>query len=206
MFRDREDAAQHLSCALENEGISADMVVLTSLEAFPIGKKISSALDIPMKSLVSGDLKVPGRENLVFGAVSERGDIWIDDAMVEEFMIGKRYISGSRERKMRELNNRLEELDMAGKPELKSKDMIMVSHGISSGMKTAASLGSAISSGAGDRIVATPFVSETGLERLDRLISEIICLEKYRFILSADECYSSNNKIKKSEIKQYFKA
>ena len=206
MFQNREEAGELLANALGNEAIDADMVVLTSLDAFPIGKRIALELEIPLRSLASDKLRIPGKEHLAFGAVSERGDIWLDDAMVEEFMISESFISQARYRTRRNINDQLEEVGLADKPDLKQQDLIIVSQGISSGMKTAATLGSAIKSGSGHKIIATPFVSENGVERLSSLMDEMICLEKFRFILSAREFYADAPSLKKNEIKQYFRA
>jgi len=38
------------------------MVLLTSLESFPIGKKVASALDVPLTSMISRELTVPGKD------------------------------------------------------------------------------------------------------------------------------------------------
>lgn len=206
MFDNREEAGERIADALKSENITADIVLLTSLDDFPVGKKVASELGLPLRVLASEELKLPGKEDLAFGSVSEKGDIWIDDAMVEEFMIGERFIARSRSRTFRELNDRLEEVGLDKKPDLRSKDVIVVSQGICTGMRTASTLGSAIKSGANRKIVATPFISENGIERLRNLADEVLSLERAQFVLSTSDYYSSSFKIKESEIKQYFRA
>jgi len=204
MFEDRDDAGRLLAEALSNQNLDVDMVLLTSLESFPIGKRIASVLDVPLDSLISRKLTVPGKE-LSFGAVSERDTIWIDDAMRHEYMIGKNYISKIKENEINDIEDTLNKIGLDQKPDLQSKNVVLVSEGITSGMEEASSLVAALRSGSGRRIMVSPSISETGLERMG-LADEVICLERSSFALSANEFYSTKNKINPDEIRSYFRA
>jgi len=179
------------------------MVLLTSLESFPIGKKVASALDVPLTSMISRELTVPGKD-LAFGAVSEQDTIWIDDAMRQEFMVGDKYISKIKNDRLEEMKESLERIGLEYEPDLNSKTVVLVSDGITSGMKEAASLGAALRKGSSKRIMVSASVSDTGLERMG-LADEIISLERSSFALSTSEFYISQFKTNQDEIKSYFK-
>lgn len=204
MFEDREDAGRLLAEALSSQNLDVDMVLLTSLESFPIGKKVASALDAPLNSMISRELTAPGKK-LAFGAVSERDTLWIDDATRKEFMIGKKYISKIKDDRVQEMQKTLERFGLDHKPDLNSKNIVLVSTGVTSGIKEAASLGAALRSGSNRRILVSPSISETGLDRMG-LADEIISLERTSFSLSTNEFYSGKNTVNSDEIKSYFRA
>lgn len=204
MFEDREDAGELLAEALSNQNLDVDMVLLTSLDSFPIGKKIADSLDVPLNSMISRELTVPGKK-LAFGAVSEQDTIWIDDAMKQEFMVGEKYVSKIKDDRIEEMQETLEKVGLGNDPDLNSKNVVLVSAGITSGMKEAASLGAALRKGSNSRIMVSTSVSEAGLERMG-LADEIISLKRSSFALSPNEFYLSKSKINQDEIKSYFKA
>lgn len=203
MFEDREDAGELLAEALSNQNLDVDMVLLTSLESFPIGKKVASALEVPLNSMISRELTVPGKD-LAFGAVSEQNTIWIDDAMKQEFMVGEKYVNKIKDDRVEEMQNTLDRVGLKHEPDLNSKNVILVSAGITSGIKEAASLGAALRKGSDNRIIVSTSVSETGLERMG-LADEIISLKRSSFSLSPNEFYLSQAKTSQDEIESYFK-
>lgn len=204
MFEDREEAGRLLAEALSSQNLDIDTVLLTSLGSFPVGRKVASALDAELDTMISRELTAPGKR-VTFGAVSERNTVWLDDAMVEEFRIGERYVSDARQDKLYEIEKTLEALGLCRKPDLKSKRVAFVSSGIASGMKEAASLGAGLREGSSRRIMVSPFISETGFERMS-LADEVISLETPRFALSSSEAYSTQNTINRDEIRHYFRA
>jgi len=203
MFEDREDAGELLAEALSNQNPDVDMVLLTSLESFPIGKKVASALDVPLNSMISRELTVPGKD-LAFGAVSEQDTIWLDDAMKQEYMIGDRYISKIKNDRLEEMQATLDSVGLENQPDLSSKNVVLVSAGITSGMKEAASLGAALRKGSDNRVMVSTSVSETGLKRMG-LADNVISLERSSFALSPNEFYLSQAKTNQDEIESYFK-
>lgn len=204
MFEDGKDAGELLAEALNKQNLDIDIVLLTSLESFLIGKKVAKALEVPLNSMLSRELTAPGKK-LAFGAVSEKNTIWLDDAAVEEFMIGEKYISKIKEDRIEEMQETLEQLGLDKEPDLQSKNVLLVSESIDSGIREASSLGAALRSGSDSRIIISPFISETGLERMG-LADEVICLERSSFPLPSNQLYSSKSKIGKDEIKNYFRA
>lgn len=204
MIKDREDAGEILAEALSSQNQDFDMVLLTSLESFDIGKEVASALDIPLNSIISRHLKAPGGEN-VFGAVSERNTIWIDDEKMQEFSVKGEYISKIKQDRIKEIQRSLNDIGLNNIPDLHSKDVLLVSEGIDTGITEAASLGAALRAGTSSRVMISPFISEKGLERMG-LADEIICLERSSYPVTSKELLSGENKINQDRIKDYFRA
>lgn len=204
MFNDMEEAGRLLAEALNSQNLDIDIVLLTSLDSFPLGKEIASALDTPLNSIISTELTSPGKD-LAFGAVSEIDTMWLHDGMMEELLIGEKYISKEKKDRMEEIQHKLERVGLDNRPDIRSKNVLLVSSGINSGMEEAASLGAALRAGSRSRIVVSPIISETGLERMG-LADDIICLERSSFALSSNEFYSARDRVNQDEIKSYFRA
>lgn len=204
MFEDREDAGELLAEALSKQNLDVDVVLLTSLDSFTIGEKIAAELGVPLNSMISTELTIPG-DNLAFGAVSEQGTIWIDDSIKQKYRVDKRYVSKIKSDRMQEIQSVLKNLGVSNKPDLNSKNVLLVSSGIDSGMKEAASLGAALRLGAEKRVVVTTNVSNIGLERLG-LADTIISLKRSSLDFSPNKHRFYNRKNIQEEIKSYFSA
>ena len=204
MFEDREDAGELLAEALSRQNLDVDVVLLTSLDSFTIGEKIAAELGVPLNSMISTELTIPG-DNLAFGAVSEQGTIWIDDSIKQKYRVDKRYVSKIKSDRMQEIQSVLKNLGVSNKPDLNSKNVLLVSSGIDSGMKEAASLGAALRLGAEKRVVVTTNVSNIGLERLG-LADTIISLKRSSLDFSPNKHRFYNRKNIQEEIKSYFSA
>lgn len=197
MFKNRKEAGERLLDSLQGSAREADRVVTVSLSSRRIAENISSELNIPLDSLASRYLRVPGRPELRFGAVAEDGTIWIDDAMVDEFGIDRDRIKSIVNHENRRLVKEVENHGLQGIPDVKSEKVLFVTDGVPSGMRIAASLGSATKKGAGRKFVATPFISEHAHGIVSRLLDGLNYLEKPQFVLSVNEGYYSNETLHK---------
>ena len=204
MSLEREEAGELLAEALSNQNREFDVVLLTSLESFEIGREIASRLNLPLNTLISRGLEVPGGDQ-VFGAVSERDTIWIDDEKMRKTMIEEERVSKIKKDRLLEIKRSLNETGLEFKPELDSKNVLLVSEAIKSGLSEACSLGAALRAGADNRIMVSPSISEVGLEKMS-LADEVICLERSSYSVNSNELLSRQKKINQDKIKDYFRA
>lgn len=196
MFKDREAAVEKLSESIEDfeRPEKFDKVVAVTFSGLQTAERISEELGISLETVISLNLNVPGNSELAFGAVARDGTLWIDDAMVEEFMIDENFI---RERTSEVQQNIREDSDLDDAEaceEVKSQDILIVTDGVASGMRISASIGSCLKKGAESITVATPFISETAHDRISGLADEIIYIKRPRFVVSVNDGYASQSR------------
>lgn len=202
MFKDRQTAAEELSEKLKNSRKTSrfDAVIPVTFSGFQTAEKVANELDLPIRPLISSKLKVPGKASLEFGAVTHDGTIWLDDAMVEEFMIDRDFIREIAAENKFKLRKRLEAKNIRPKLDIRSKNVLIVTDGIASGMQTSASLGACLKNGAESITVATPFISKHALEDISKLAENLIYLKKPRFVASVRDGYAAEFRENSSKI------
>lgn len=191
MFKNRNEAAKILSESLKNPEPEVDRVVATSPSGLKTAEKVAKELDLPLSTLMSVNITAPGGKSPVLGAVSQEGTIWLDDAMIDEFMVERSYIQEIAGREKEKLRDAIQEKGLNPAENLKSEDILLVTDGVSSGMKTAASLGACMKKGVERRIVATPFISQHARGKISGLADEIRCVREPRFVASVKDGYVS---------------
>ena len=189
MFKNRNLAAKRLAQELKQSFKQADFVSAVSMNSIEAAEVLANEYDLPVNHVVSTKLFVPGKEDLIFGAVSHDGTIWLNDSMIEEFMIDRDFIADYADRRRVELQNRMHSKGIEVDEDVRSKDVLLVADGISSGMLTAASLGSCIKRNVGKKKVAAPFISEHGESKISGLADEIFSIKTPRFVASVEAGY-----------------
>ena len=193
MFKDRQVAAGKLSEKLKNSSNSEefDAIIAVTFSGLQTAKKVSEELELPMYTVISSKLHVPGRSELEFGSVAYDGTIWLDDAMVDEFMIDRDFIREMASETREQLRKELKTHNVATERDIKSKNILIVTDGIASGMQTSASLGTCMKNGADSITIATPFISEHAYDNISELADSVLYLKKPRFVASIKDGYAS---------------
>ena len=100
MFKNREVAAERLAEKLgEDVEEDIDVVSAATFSSVRTAELVAEELGLPVNHVISTKLFVPGRQELVFGAVSYDGTIWLNDHMIEEFKVDRDFITDCAERR-----------------------------------------------------------------------------------------------------------
>lgn len=190
MFKNRDEAAKILARSLEKSEVEADRIVATTPSSLRVAEKVSKELGLPISTMMSTNLKVDDK-GPVFGAVSQDGTIWLEDALIEQFMIERDEVRDIADRNRRRLREKIKEKGLVQKDDIKSEKILLVTDGISSGMKTAASLGACMKKGADSCTVATPFISQHAQEKISVLAEDVHNIRKPKFVVSVKDGYVS---------------
>lgn len=191
MFKNRNLAAERLAERLREKSGEPDFVSAVTLDSVETAEVVAEKLGLPVNHVISTKLLVPGRKDLVFGAVSYDGTIWLNDDMIEEFMIDRGFIADYAERKRAELQDRMRARGIETGEDMKSKDVLLVADGVSSGMMVISSLGTCIKKNVRRTQVAAPFISKHGKEKILGLADEVFSLKTPRFVASVNDGYGA---------------
>ncbi|WP_347720344.1 hypothetical protein [Candidatus Nanohalovita haloferacivicina] len=188
MFRDRDHAAEMMVNYLEAKNPDFDRVIVNSFTGLPVAEKVADKLNLGISPLFCTELS-KGLNGPTYGAVCQDGTLWLNDAMVREFMISPEYISDQAECTRKEIVEKARQAGYEGMPQVKGENILVLNDGVSSGMRSAAAAGSCIKNGSSQLTLAAPFISSTAYGMLENLFDRIYCLETPSFVVSVDDGY-----------------
>lgn len=195
MFKNRDLAAKTLAEELkETYDDEFDVVSAITFSSVETANVVAEELGLPVNHVISTELFVPGREDLFFGAVSDDGTIYLHDDIIDEFKIDRDFIADYSKARRDELKEKKRLRGLDKQENIRSKDVLLVADGISSGMRMASSLGSCIKNNASRKCVAAPFISKHGEERIEELAGETFSIKNPKFVGSVKDGYSMPEK------------
>lgn len=177
---------------LRKSEIEADKVLAVSSSGLGMARRVAQEMDLPLKGLMSVNIHGPGKDAPVVGAVCQEGTIYLDDRMIEEFMIDREYVSEIAGQERRRLKETVQEKGLTP-GEIKDENILLVTDGISSGLRASASLGAALKKGVGRKMVATPLMSQHAEQRIAELSDDVYRIREPRFLASVKDGYASSS-------------
>lgn len=190
MFENKQEATENLVYRLQKTGIKPDLVVAVSSSGVETAKYVSEALQVPFSGVFSTELKAGGEQSPVFGAVSQEGSLWLDDKLIEGYGIDRNHIKKIADSRAEDLRNSLDETQKLDFGKLDSNTVMLVTDGISSGMKVGASLGDCMKNGVEKTVVAAPFISRHAHGKISEIADRVEYVEKPRFTVSSQDAYA----------------
>jgi erythromycin esterase-like protein/predicted phosphoribosyltransferase len=190
-FRDRADAGRRLGERLREYAGRDDVIVLgLPRGGIPVAFEVARALDAPLDVFVVRKLRVPGDEDLSFGAVATGGTRVLLKGVVEALDIPSEWIEAVDAEERRELE-RLER-DYRGDrppPDLTAKVVILVDDGVTTGATMTAAVQAARLEDPARIVVAAPVADAAACDELRTLADEVVCLRTPKPLRSVGEWY-----------------
>lgn len=176
-FRNRLDAGHQLAERLEQYRGSNAFVLGLARGGVEVGYGVAKPLHLPLRALVVRKIGAPFNPEFALGAVSETGDLWLDQATIRQLGVPISYLQRESAR----------ELEVARKcrqrypnqPDLASflgRPVIIVDDGIAPGASAVAAVESVRNLDAAEVILATPVASRTVVEELKSRVDKLVVL------------------------------
>ncbi len=181
MFEDRSDAGARLAAKLHH--LAGDKTVVLALPrgGVVVAYEIAKALKSPLNVILVRKLGAPGQPELAIGAVveSEEPETMTNPEIVRAFGISEAFLSREASRQREEIAKR-RELYRGGKPRASVKDqtVIVVDDGIATGATMRAALKVIRKESPTRLVLAVPVAAPDTIERLEKEVDEVICLER----------------------------
>jgi putative phosphoribosyl transferase len=178
VFKDRFDAGRVLGGMLKPVYGHLDNVLLLAIPmgGVPVAVKIGEILDCPMDLLIVRKIQVPGNTEAGFGAVTQEGDVFLNESLVERLRLTPEQIKRQKAKVLQELDERNRRL-RGGQPfpDLQGKTVILVDDGLASGFTMKAAIHIAKRRKAAKTIVAVPTAPLGTIDALGGVVEEIYC-------------------------------
>ncbi|MCD6129567.1 MAG: phosphoribosyltransferase [Deltaproteobacteria bacterium] len=188
MFEDRKDAGKKLAKALEKYKNKGVLVLAIPRGGVEVGYQIAKYLNADFSILISRKLPFPYNPESGFGAIAEDGSTFIfEDA---ERWLSKQTIAEVVKEQKQEIIRRIAVLRKNKPlPEITDRIVILVDDGIAMGSTMQASIMLCKNKGAGKIIVAVPVSGEDTAEEIEKIVDEIVVLEKPKFFQAVAQVY-----------------
>jgi putative phosphoribosyl transferase len=178
IFKNRQQAGRRLVQRLEHFSDSEEaLIVAIPRGGISIALEVATALHLSMDIRLSGRLRVPGHEELAFGAMAGRDSPFVDQTLVEQLGISHSEILDAIRKTRKRLEKRadayravLPALDVAG------KTIIVVDDGISTGATMCTIVEALRQTKPRKLVVAVPVAPFSAVACLRSLADELVIL------------------------------
>lgn len=175
-FRDRNEAARHLSVALERYRGTCPVVLAIPRGAVPMGRIVAEALDGELDVVLVRKLGAPGNPELAIGAVDEHGGVSLMDHSGWTGATSA-YIERESQRQLALIRERRQRY-RAGQPgiALAGRTVIVLDDGLATGATMMAALKAARSQQPRRLVCAVPVAAKRSLAEVAPLADDVVCL------------------------------
>lgn len=202
LFKDRQHAGRLLANVLEKYKDNPDAIVLgLPRGGVVLAYEIAQQLHLPLDIICARKIGAPYNSEFAIGAVTETGDKYIDEEIIDRLNIDEDYILNETASQSKEAQRRLN-LYRKGKPplDLENKIAIIVDDGIATGATMKAAVKTVKSKKAKQIIVATPVASPDTLEEIKGTVNETVCLAAPVFFMAVGQFYENFSQTTDEEV------
>jgi predicted phosphoribosyltransferase len=187
IFADREEAGWMLVARLRVEGFNGPrkgetekpLVLAIPRGGVEIGAVLARGLGAELDVVLSRKLRAPHQPELALGAVSETGEVYLNDFAKAMSEAGEAYLQAERNLQLAEISRR-RELFRAVRPqaEVAGRTVILTDDGIATGATMIAAIRTVRAAGAKWVVVAVPVGAPERLAVIRPLCDRLLCLEE----------------------------
>jgi putative phosphoribosyl transferase len=206
LFENRKDAGKKLAVELEKFKEKNVIVLAIPRGGVVIGYEIAKKLQVPLDIIVPRKLRAPNQPELAIGAITEDGNIFLDEKIVNSLNVTEDYVQFESRLQKLEIDRRLHIYKGDEKiPNLKGLHVIVVDDGIATGATMKAALLSIRKREAKSVILAVPVASSRALRMLEKTSDEIVCLFTAEFFLAIGQFYRNFEQTSDKEVNALLK-
>jgi len=178
-FTDREEAGWILVERLRGQPLHDPVVLAIPRGGVETGAAIARGLGCELDVVLARKLRAPHQPELALGAVSEDGDVSLNDFATALTDSGSAFIEAERQRQLAEIARR-RTMFRAVRPQadLKGRTVILTDDGIATGATMIAAIHTVRAAGAKEIIVAVPVGATARIDAIRPLCDRVICLQE----------------------------
>lgn len=176
MFQNREEAGSRLADELRDRKLHDPLVLAIPRGGVTVGAALAQGLDAELDIVLSRKLPAPGQPELAIGAISEDGQVHLNDFAKDLVDKLDDYLVSECQHQMAEIARR-RKLFRQVKPQARiaGRSVIVTDDGIATGSTMIAALQTVRSQKPAELIVAVPVASRDRLLQVSKLCDEVIC-------------------------------
>jgi predicted phosphoribosyltransferase len=206
-FRDRHEAGIALASALK--GLKGRNVVVLAIPrgGVVVGREVAKSLGPPLDVIVTRKIGAPGEPEFALGAVTQNGEVILDDAAVNMLQVGRSYLDKEAANQRQEVRDRMSRFRGDRPfPSLKGKTVVIVDDGIATGNTILAAVKSARRERTESVVVAAPVGPAESIAKLSKEADRVVCLETPEPFFAIGQFYSEFEQVEDDEVRRILEA
>jgi putative phosphoribosyl transferase len=203
MFRDRIQVGKLLAERIIELKVSKPLVLAIPRGGVPVAKEIALALRAPLDLVITRKIGAPGEPEFAIGAVTQDGDMIVDEETVRMFGITERYLQEEKARQTHEIRERLRKYrGNRPYPELAGKTVIIVDDGIATGNTMIAAIESLRRKNPSCIILAIGVAPRETVVKLSKVADQVVCLDTPEPFYAIGQFYENFEQVEDKEVTQ----
>jgi putative phosphoribosyl transferase len=209
MFTDRRDAGLQLAEKLKHYKSCKGMLILALPRGGAVpGLEIARATSAPLDVLIVRKIGFPGQLELAIGAVSETGAVVLNQRIISDGGVTKKYIEDEIYAQKKEIDRRIR-LYRGGRQlgfkEVEGKTIILVDDGVATGATMKAAIATLKEEKIKRLIVAVPVSPLETADELRAMADEFICLYTPSDFMAVGNYYRDFTQVSDEEVAEILK-
>jgi putative phosphoribosyl transferase len=202
IYTDREQAGDLLADAL-SELKDRDVVVLgIPRGGVVVASRVAKALGSEMDIVVTKKIGAPGEPEFALGAVTQEGDVILNEDVVGLIGVEASYLKSEAARKTEEVKERMARFrGDRPYPPLGGKVVVIVDDGIATGSTVSAAIRSVKKQAPASVIVAVPVAPAEVVARLSQEADEVVCLATPEPFFAIGQFYEQFDQVEDDDVK-----
>jgi len=169
----------------------------------PVGREVAAVIDAPLDIVITRKMGAPGNPELAVGAVTEEGEMILDDELVRTLSVSSDYLKREAARQVEEIRERKKKYrDGRPYPSLKGKTVVIVDDGIATGSTIRAAAESVKKRGAATIIIAAPVAPPDTVSELSKVVDRVVCLSTPDYFEAIGEFYQEFEQVEDDVVKE----
>ncbi|QLH81815.1 phosphoribosyltransferase [Halosimplex pelagicum] len=203
MFRDRTAAGERLADALDERGVTADIVLAIPRGGLPLGRVVADRLDAPLDVVVASKVGAPLNEEYAIGAVAEDGAVWLNEDALDRLAVSDDYLARERKREREVAAEKAATYREGDRPDLTDRRVVVVDDGVATGATMRACLRLVRDEDPESLVVAVPVGPPDTLDDLAPLADEVVAVERPRDFRAVGAHYRNFDQVSDEEAMSY---
>jgi putative phosphoribosyl transferase len=205
-FRDREQAGKALGRSVKELADKDAVVLAIPRGGVVVGREVAKAIGAALDVIVTRKIGAPGEPEYALGAVTQSGEVILDERAIELLHVGRDYLDKEAANQREEVKDRMRRFRGDRPfPSLKGKVVVIVDDGIATGNTVLAALRSVKMQGPKSVIVAVPVGPAETIAKLTNEADEVVCLETPEPFFAIGQFYSEFPQVEDDEVRQILK-
>ncbi len=175
-FASRQEAGQRLGQYLSQLNLETDLVLGLPRGGVIVAAEVAKVLARPLDVLVVRKIGHPWHREFAVGAMAEDGTVIVDDEAAQRTGVQPADLQEVIAEERRRLMEYRAKFHRPDRPELNGRSVLIVDDGLATGATAEVAVRAAKAQNARAVAVAAPVASETAVERLAKLASQVLAV------------------------------
>ena len=203
MFRDRTDAGNQLADALEEAGVTADVVLAIPRGGLPLGRAVADRLGASLDVVIARKMGAPHNPELAMGAVAEDGSRWLNDEIVAQLDVSDARLQQAAETAQREAQEKAATYRDGPPPDVGGQRVVVVDDGVATGATMRACLAMVRADDPATLVVAVPVGATETLSELRADADAVVAVQEPVAFRAVGAYYRNFDQVSDAEAQTY---